>query len=317
MASYNVYLDSNNYSHGYDLFNEHIPSGTAFAARPDELCISLDEEKNISYNIVISNLTNNTITPLDKQIIGLIASFGYVTTKQLSEMLALLGCDKPADKLLNNTERLRRLGVIRAFSFGRSRDEKCCMQVFTLCKNGSEIAKATCVNHSYNIMNAAAYPSDVKRVLARNQGVLAFLKSELPLDWFRINTVISSSDISDAAVRPSFTVSVENEVIMYEVVRRGQFWENQLRNKLSRYKLLFDNFESNSWDMTCFPTLVMVGETFEHSRMINEIAREIGIKVLFSDDLMFCGKNFYSSVYGFENGTQQFYLFESRPRIEE
>lgn len=315
MASYNIYLDSKNYTGNYDLYNEFIPEKAAFAARPDELCISLEDDRNTSYNAVIANLSNNTITPVDKHIIGLTAAFGYVSTKQLSEMLLLLGTDRPADKLLTNTDRLRRNGAIRAFTFGKSQNEKCSIHIYTLCKNGSEIAKVLGVNHTYNIMNAAAYPYNVKKVLVRNQGVLAFLKSGLPVEWFRIGTTISSSAVTDAIVRPSFSIKVEDEVLMYEVVRSGQFWENTLRDKLRRYKQLFDNFEGNSWKLSDAPELVMVGENYEHCLKIASIAKELGLKVLFTDDLMFCGKNFYSSVYDIRDGQQRFFVFDSEPKI--
>ena len=286
MASYNVYLDSKNYIGRYDLYSEFIPEKAVFASQPNELCISLEDDRNVNYNVVIANLSNNTITPVDKHIIGLIAAFGYVSTKQLREMLLLLGTDRPADKLLTNTDRLRRNGAIRAFTFGKSQMEKCNTHIYTLCKNGSEIAKVLGVNHTYNIMNAAAYPCDVKKVLVRNQGVLAFLKSGLPVEWFKIGTTISSSATADAIVKPSFSVKVEEEVLMYEVVRSGQFWENTLRDKLRRYKLLFDNFEGNNWKLSDIPELVMVGENYEHCLTISTIAKEIGLKVLFSDDLM-------------------------------
>lgn len=311
MASYNVYLDSKNYTGSYDLYNERIPGSTTFASRPDELCITLDEDKNIPYNTVIESLSSNSITPVDKHIIGLIATFGYVSTKQLSEMLALIGIDRPADKLLSNTDMLRRNGIIRAFTFGKNNDEKCSIRIYTLCKNGSEIAKVLGVNHNYSIMNAAAYPYDVKKVLARNQGVLAFLKSELPLEWFKAGTTISSNISADAIVRPSFAVKVGDDVLLYEVVRSGMFWENTLRDKLSRYKKLFDSFEGNNWKLTEPPALVMVGEDFRHCLMIDAIAKEIGIEVLFTDDLMFCGKNFYNSIYTIDNGQRKFFAFDT------
>jgi hypothetical protein len=59
----------------------------------------------------------------------------------------------------------------------------------------------------------------------------------------------------------------------------------------------------------------MVGEDFRHCLMIDAIAKEIGIEVLFTDDLMFCGKNFYNSVYSIKDGKPQFFVFETKPRI--
>ncbi len=57
----------------------------------------------------------------------------------------------------------------------------------------------------------------------------------------------------------------------------------------------------------------MVGEKYDHCLVIASIAKEIGIDVLFTDDLMFCGKNFYSSVYDIKEGHKQFYMFETKP----
>ena len=309
MASYNIYLDIKNYTGSYNLNTDRIPENATFTSRPDELCINLEEDRNISYNTVIKNLINNSITTVDKHIIGLIATFGYVSTKQLSELLALLNIDKPLDKLLTNIERLRQNGAIRTFTFGKSHDEKCSIHIYGLCKNGSEIAKALMVNHNYNIMNAAVYPYDVKKVLARNQGVLAFLKSGLPLEWFKIGTTINSYNVTDSIVRPSFSVKIGEDVVMYEVVRSGQFWENTLRDKLMRYKLLLDNFENNSWELTDTPSLIMVGENYKHCLMICSIVKDIGLKALFTDDLMLCGKNFYSSVYDIKDNKKHLFTF--------
>ena len=113
-------------------------------------------------------------------------------------------------------------------------------------------------------------------------------------------------------MRPSLAVSIDHDPILIEIVRKGDFWEQYLCNKLERYKALLDNWESNSWKLENKPILVLNGENEEHNRRILELATEIGLTDLFfTEDTLFCGAQFYHCLYQFnDKGQREFFCFE-------
>ena len=77
--------------------------------------------------------------------------------------------------------------------------------------------------------------------------------------------------------------------------------EQRLTEKLSRYKLVLEGWSGNNWNVTQDCSLVICGESIEQNRRISEIAAEVGIHVLFTEDILLCGKNFYKSIYDLED----------------
>ena len=162
-------------------------------------------------------------------------------------------------------------------------------------------------------MQVAQLPSEIKIKLATNQLMIAYLKSGLKIECIKYRQIINSKEDKNCVVRPSLSISVSGDVLFYEVVRRGEYWKQYLRDKLERYKLLFKNWESNSWRLNAdmYPIFVILGEDEEHNKEIADIMLELGLESFYSHDILCCGANFYHSLYRISSNNQpEFFCFE-------
>ena len=120
--------------------------------------------------------------------------------------------------------------------------------------------------------------------------------------------VITAKDDKSAVVRPSLAVGFGGDAFLIEIVRKGDFWESYLRDKLQRYKLVIENWSSNSWKLKENPVIVIVGEDAEHNKTIAKIAAEVNLAVYYTEDVLNCGSNFYHSLYQLnEKAEQEFF----------
>lgn len=294
---YNPYADYRNFTGSYDMMREYIPASPCFTYLGEkEICLYQDEG-NTPYPAVINNIVNNEITAFDKKIISLVATYTFINIKQLNECLKLMEIGYTDSVLKGSIEKLRKNNIIRSFRFWVDEHNFGKYYVYSLNKNGSDIAKVLGIPHTYTAMQPALNPPDIRKVLVANQIMLAYIKSGLKIDWLKRGQVITAKDEKSAIVRPSMAVSVDGDNIFIEIVRKGDFWKQYLTDKLTRYKSVFDNWENNSWSLTEQPVLVLCGEDEEHNRQISQLTAELGMEVYFTHDLLNCGANFYHSLY--------------------
>lgn len=311
MSNYNPYSDYRTYTGKIDLKNETIPAKSWFETYDNELCLYQGTE-NMLYPTVINNVVNNHITKLDKQIICIIATFTFVTIKNINDCLTLLKLSYSESVVKSSVERLERHNAIRVNRFGVNIDSCCKFYVYSLNKNGADIAKTLGISSSYSPMQPAILPADMKRILAQNQAWLSFIKSGLKLDYLKRSEIITSKENKMAIVSPSISVSIDNDPMFIEIVRKVDFWKQYLCEKLERYKALLDNWTSNSWNLVNKPILIMNGENEEHNRQILDIVNELEMTdIYFTEDILFCGANFYHSIYQFNDSSQrEFFSFD-------
>lgn len=310
MSNYNPYSDYRAYTGKIDLMGEVIPAKSWFETYPDEKCF-YQETEPMSYPAVINHVATNHITPLDIQIICIVATFTFVTTKQINDCLSLLEIPHTDAIVKSSVERLARHQMLRMSRFGADSEHCCKFYVYSLNKNGADVSKIRGISSSFTPMQPATAPADMKRILVQNQAWLSFIKSGLNLDYLKRSEIITAKEEKTAVVRPSIALSMDNDPMFIEIVRKGDFWERYLIDKLTRYKALFDNWTSNSWNIENKPLLIMNGENEEHNRLILELVSRLGIEdVYFTEDTLFCGSNFYHSIYQFnENDQLEFFCF--------
>lgn len=314
MANYTVYADPRAVTGIIDLMKETVPVKSWFETYPNELCLYQQETEPLPLPAVISHVESNRITPLDKHIIGFVTAHTFVTTKQLRDCLTLWGIPHSEETVKNSVERLAKHQILRLNRFGI--DEMHCSNYYacSLNKNGAEIAKSLNIPCSFTPFQCVMLPADVKRILARNQAWLSFLKSGLPLDFIRRGEIITAKEEKTAVVRPTIALSLNHEPMFLEIVRKGNFWEAVLLDKLTRYKALLDNYwDSNSWKLDSKPVLILNGENEAHNRRILEIASGIGLTDLFfTEDVRLCGSQFYHAFYQFtDNDERTFFCFDN------
>ena len=311
MSNYNPYSDFRSYAGTADLISEEIPDKSGFETCPNELCF-YQETEAMSYPAVINSVASNRITPLDKHIIGIIATFTFITGKQLNDYLVLLRIPHNDTIVQSSVDRLVRHQMIRMHRFGVDAGHCSSFYVYSLNKNGADVAKVMGIPSSYSPMQPATLPADIKRILMQNQSWLSFVKSGLKLDYLKRSELINTKEDKSAVVRPSIAAGMDNDLLFIEIVRRGDFWERYLCDKLLRYKKLLFNWSSNSWGIESRPLLILNGENEEHNRRILEFTSDLGMTdMYFTEDALFFGAQFYHSVYQFsDNGQLEFFCFD-------
>lgn len=279
--NYNPYFDISNYT-GKTELNPAIPKETLFSCKPYETIVYKHHRhptREKFYSVIVPNLTK-----LDKTIIGLVTSCQFMTGKQIDECLNLLEVDNYAKELCSQTIRkLEKSGVFRSFVIMLDGDSRARNRIYTLHPFlYSEISDLLDIPVTERPM---MYPPFIKRVLAQNQVMLAFLKSDLELEWLKRDTVISVKGMN---ATPSLGFCIGNQAMLLEVIRHEEYWESKLEGKLLCYKAMFDDFEENTWNLPEKPILILNGEDESHNHQISEIAEKIGIEVCISEDILFC-----------------------------
>ncbi len=299
------YSDANNYRfRRFDIEAEDIPMEAAFKTYSDERHIFEKREKDVSYYSIVKAIETGVITELDKQAVCILAKFsaGCLTTKQLRELLFMIGADFTQNMFESCVKRLHRFQLVN-FSRLKSTEyvKPANFRVLTLTQYGSRLAKSLSVTHRYNgIALAAATPHEVKSRCAAAQLVVQFLKYFDAIDEYYIRPVLVVDADNSAIVRPAASFKINDEWINVEVPRRFDGYLDDLIDKLNRYELCFADKNP--------PTILICCEDDD---MADEINGKIGLRkyninVYYTTDLSLFGKKFLQGLYQYDiNGTKR------------
>lgn len=290
----------------FDVDKEIVPANPFFKAYDNEVLVYEEREKNSSFFHITRALEQGLITPLDKTIISIVATFGSccITKRALTELLTLLGVDYNTNRLESSVIRLHRYQLINIAHFKKENEEPAPARIIILTNYGSQLAKSLGIIHRFNPINTAAMtPAIAKSRCQTTQIIVNYLKN-MSVDSFKVRPVIVKNPDEGAIVRPAASILVNGEYIDFEVPRRSEDWQENIADKLNRYKLCF---EENS-----LPAIVINGEDEEMNREIHEFLKEKGIDmdILYTDDLAMFGPNFKYSLYTFsEEGDKLHFEF--------
>lgn len=291
---YSIWKQVNYYKKGViDTSIEPVPTHSLFSINPnDERHFEIKDDA-VNFNLLMHNLETGNITKLDKTIICIIALSEYTTTKQISELLTLMGIRFSENMLNSSIKRLHKNTLICISKISEAN-----IKILSLDKNGSEIAKRLNVPHNWSAFQRVDEAWKVKTILCCNQLKNAYLKSQLPLEWFRVREKLTANDVT---IRPSFATKISDTVFLFDVVRRKEDWQNAMIEKIYRYDEIISNIDNNSWDINDNLYLVINGEDFQHNVEILKILQQLDIsimsKILFTEDLLQFGTKFKNSLY--------------------
>lgn len=314
---YSIWNDVDMYRMGtIDTSKEAIPTNSVFATRQGEVREFEPRNETLSFNAMLQNLENGTITQLDKKILCILGTSRYATIKQISELLILIGETHFNDNMLTSSiKRLYKNGLICISRIVDPNGNKT-SKIISLDKNGSEIAKQLGVNYVWSAFERVDEPWKLKSILCSNQLRNAYLKSGLPLQWFKLRVNLT---IQGCIVKPAFATEISNVVFLFEVVRNRTLWQNSFAEKMSRYYSILksiDEGEKNSWNITSTPYIVINGESFEHNleiyNLLLSLNLDFGESLLFTEDLLQFGEKFKRSLYTIKdaNGTAEYLQFD-------
>lgn len=278
-----------------DIQEEITPKKTILAAIPGETVI-FDTNGVLKYPLNVTNLTMNPLSELARHILGIIGSYECVNTKQITDVLNLLGIAVNYKHLTTATDRLKKAGLIHIFRFKNENESKPAGYVVYILSRDGEAALSSMgiVVNKPNAYNVVMDPTVVKKKLATNQILFAYLKRNTYVTRFdkskRFSVECTSGET--VAVRPSLILQFKDQsTAFYEVVRQTTFWETDFENKLLRYKTMFDNYETE------IPQLIICAENQSHARKIHKMVQGIKLEAFLTHDLLFFGSDFDQHIF--------------------
>jgi len=283
----------------YDMENEAIPVSSSFKTIPGEDKEKVSIDMRNDYYTIIHNIEVGNFSDLDITIVCLVAQFKYVTAKQIYENLILMGFETDESKVTNSINKLHRNQLVYLFRFVSPDGGKTAYRIVTLDKFGYQMAKQLEVPCNWSAFERVDPVDRIKKVLAGNQIRNAYLKSGLNIEWlFSRKTIIDKN--SGQVVKPSFFMRMNDKDYCFEVVRKHEFWKQELIDKLDRY---IDIFGDNDFDCNVSfngkPFIIFNGEDNEHNQDIYNLVKEkiADFEFAFTHDLLLFGKNFKHSLY--------------------
>lgn len=158
---------------------------------------------------------------------------------------------------------------------------------------------------------------DVKRILVGNQIILNLLINQAPMKRFGIMETFRCTDVlygeNHCLVRTTANVCIDDtSMLAYDVVRDTPTSYENLKDKIVRYYSLIHNtayLESNYYNFTSYPQLVICGESLEHNIKIADYLRANGLwskddTILFTEDLLNMNHSLVS-IYALEDDNSQ------------
>lgn len=312
---YSIYRDVELYRKGsIDMAAEKVPEHTAFAAKEGEYRVFSEDKRVDNILTTLRALERGDISELDIQIVCLVAYHKYMTTRQITEYLTLMGYNTKSEKVLSSVRKLWKYQILLISNFTDG-VQKAGYLVISLDKSGSQIAQQRRVPHvPFSPFERVEEPWRIKKDLAAVQIQLAWLKSGIPLSEIVTKETVKGQVEDGSIVRPHLTVQLASgDVLMYEVVRSQPFWEKILSDKLQRYEKTLGNLKETDYFRETEPVLVLCAEDEEHAAKVKELIQKLGISqeyIFYTNDLNLFGKRFYQSLYHFEeDGSHQHFEF--------
>lgn len=279
-----------------DMAQEIIPANPAFNMRPGEQHIFEARAEGVSNYLVIRALEEGIITSLDKTALSLVATFCNTacTTRNISELLTLMGIEFNKNVLESSLKRLHRYQLINFSRFKNADSLPSNVRIITLTEYGSKVAKGLGIIHKFNpISMATAEPYVIKSGCETTQLICNWLKN-LPVEKFAVRPVIAVNPETGAIVRPAASLNIWGETLYFEVPRKHNGWLEDLLEKLHRYELVFGHDKE--------PTIIINGESAEMNAEIHKAltAEQINAEIMFTDDLAMFGSGFRNCLYSFD-----------------
>ncbi len=299
MSKFNVYDLIERYKKGsIDMSQEISPKEPAFKTVPGEQQELVPIEGKNEFYQIVRNMESGNFSELDIAIVCLTAQFKYITSKQILENLILMGFNANEAKVKNSINKLHKNQLVYLFRFASPDGNKSVFRVVTLDRFGYQMAQQLEVPCNWTVFERMDNAGKVKKCLAANQLRNAFLKSGLKIEWLYSRKNIFGRD-KGQIVKPAFHMMMDGNVFCFEVVRKYEYWQQELEDKLLRYEEVFENPSENSLRLEEKPLLIFNGEDEEHNKEINAVVKKLNLSfdVMFTYDILHFGKRFKYSLY--------------------
>ena len=266
-----------------------------FAVRQDEKKVYDGKEGFASINQVVFKMDMGYINESHIQALEVVNEFGYVTSRQVTQVLELRGKlndieeEKRQTKVAKWLEDLTKSKVIARYFF-QSETGKSSYRAYCIDKIATYILKQRNIPTTWQPTENTKPAFAVKRKLAGNQIIIAYMQKVAAFQRANPNVLLYSKKYN-VKFKPTggmVTLKQDKEEVdfVFEVVRRNDDWQNMFAEKVQLYSDFYENFTKNDAGFAEKPQVVFVGEDIQHIAEMFRIIKKVGM-VLEDKDMYF------------------------------
>jgi len=265
-----------------------------FAIREGEVKTFDGKDGYVSMNQIIHKINMGHINDLHFTILELVNEFEFITSRQLCQILSWKGIDyKSQDKLNNKLEQLVKSKILTRYYF-TSEEGKGIYRIYCLEKMGKYLLNSRGVECKWQPTDNTKPVAMIKKRLAGNQTVLAYLRKVKAFDQYTVKPALTAKTLGKVFKATGggvkLTKNGKSITFLFEVIRREDDWQKKLVDKIRMYQDFYANFVTMDSGFASLPQLIFV---CEDDKNMAETFREIvtnkleipQIQLLFTTDL--------------------------------
>lgn len=247
----------------------------------------------MSINQIIHKINVGHITDIHFKVLEIVNEFEFITSRQIFQLLEYRGIDaKSQDKLNNKLEQLVKSKILTRYYF-TSEEGKCIYRVYCLEKMGKYLLNSRGIETKWQPTDNTKPVSLIKKRLAGNQIILAYLRKVKSFDEYTVKPAITAKKAGKtfrATAGIKLTKSNKSIALIFEVIRREEDWQKSLIEKMKLYKDFYESFVPFDSGYEMKPQLILVCEDDKHTveafkEIVTKQIEIPGINLLFTTDL--------------------------------
>ncbi len=279
-----------------------------FAMRESEIKVFDGKDGYASIDRVVNKIDMGVINELHFQILEIINDFGFITSRQIYQLLRMKGEElKSQDKLNKKLEDLIKTKVITRYYF-ESSEGKGIYRVYCLDKNGKYLLQSRGIKTEWQITDNTKPVYMIKKRLAGNQAIIAYMQKVGAFRGYVVNAnLFAKRQNTKFSASGGQVILVKNDTkvdIIFEVVRRNPGWEEKFMEKIKLYENFYKNFQAKDCGFDKKPQLIIIGEDDNHlieifKNLMRVQANFEGMEVFYTTDLRQLEDNLETSLIAF------------------
>ncbi|MBR6252925.1 MAG: replication-relaxation family protein [Clostridia bacterium] len=279
-----------------------------FAMRENEIKVFDGKDGYSSIDRVVNKIDMGVINELHFQILEIINDFGFITSRQIYQLLKMRGEElKSQDKLNKKLEDLIKTKVITRYYF-ESSEGKGIYRVYCLDKNGKYLLQSRGIKTEWQITDNTKPVYMIKKRLAGNQAIIAYMQKVGAFRGYVANAnLFAKRQNTKFSASGGQVILVKNDIkvdIIFEVVRRNPGWEEKFMEKIKLYENFYKNFQAKDCGFDKKPQLIIIGEDEDHLVEIFKDYMRVqadleGIEVYYTTDLRQLDETLETSLIAF------------------
>lgn len=247
----------------------------------------------VSINQIIHKINVGHITDIHFKVLEIVNEFEFITSRQIFQLLEYRGIDaKSQDKLNNKLEQLVKSKILTRYYF-TSEEGKCIYRIYCLEKMGKYLLNSRGIETKWQPTDNTKPVSLIKKRLAGNQIILAYLRKVKSFDEYTVKPAITAKKAGKtfrATAGIKLTKSNKSIELIFEVIRREEDWKKSLIEKMKLYKDFYESFVPFDSGYEMKPQLILVCEDDKHTvetfkEIVTKQIEIPGINLLFTTDL--------------------------------